>query len=267
MIRTLARRFAAPSQTGRRTFACSAAQGYQSRLAQFYHNTLRDDLTILTYVPPAVRAQRDAADAARVQASKGTSTDGAPNPNRKHRVKVHRAKTPKSTAHNAPCLKSVYVHIRCREAINDKNHILSAMTALQVITGKRAELIKAKTDVATWKLRKGMPIAAKVELRGEEMFEFLDKLFEIVLPRMKEYGGMPMSAGDGNGNFTIGFDESVIGLFPEMEMAYDMFPLVNGFIVNIATSATRNPPARLLLSGLGLPFLHERKPESEAYML
>ncbi|PIA19194.1 ribosomal protein L5, partial [Coemansia reversa NRRL 1564] len=161
---------------------------------------------------------------------------------------------PKSTAHNAPCLKKVTVHIRCREAISDKNHILSALTALQVITGKRAEIIKAKSDVATWKLRKGMPIATKVELKGEEMFEFLDKLFELVLPRMKEYGGMRMSAGDGNGNFTMGFDESVIGLFPEMEMAYDMFPLVNGFIVNIATSATRNASGRLLLSGLGLPF-------------
>ncbi|KAJ2342740.1 ribosomal protein, partial [Coemansia sp. RSA 2618] len=161
----------------------------------------------------------------------------------------------------------ITVHIRCREALNNKNHLLSALMALQVITGRRAQLIRAKSDAAPWKLRKGMPIAAKVELEGDDMFEFLDKLIEVVLPRMKEYSGLRMSAGDGNGSFTMGFDDSVIGLFPEMEMVYDMFPLVTGFTVNIATTAVRNPAGRLLLSGLGLPFLHARKPQTNELAL
>ncbi|KAJ2133130.1 ribosomal protein [Coemansia sp. RSA 678] len=78
---------------------------------------------------------------------------------------------------------------------------------------------------------------------------------------------MRMSSGDGNGNFTLGFDSSVIGLFPEMEMVYDMFPLITGFSVNINTTAVRNRDGRLLLSGLGLPFMHARKPLTDELAL
>ncbi|KAJ1729462.1 ribosomal protein [Coemansia biformis] len=248
----------------RRSFTASAAQGYQARLSQFYHNTLRDDLMVLQYVPPAVRARQ--LELHETQKVEGVS-ESAPNPLRRHKTKIPRAREPRSTPHNVPFVTKVTVHIRCREALNNKNHLLSALMALQIVTGRRAQLIRAKSDAATWKLRKGMPIAAKVDLEGDDMFEFLDKLVEVVLPRMKEYGGLRMSAGDGNGNFTMGFDDSVIGLFPEMEMVYDMFPLITGFTVNIATTAVRNPPGRLLLSGLGLPFLHARKPESETHML
>ncbi|KAJ1845306.1 ribosomal protein [Coemansia sp. RSA 2708] len=182
-------------------------------------------------------------------------------------MKYPRPQVPHSTAHNAPFVKKVTVHIRCREALQNRHNLLSALMALQVITGRRAQMLRAKSDAAPWKLRKGMPIAAKVELEGDDMYEFLDKLFEVVLPRMKEYTGMRMSDGDGNGSFTLGFDSSVIGLFPEMEMAYDMFPLVTGFSVSISTTATRNPAGRLLLSGLGVPFLHARKPQTNELAL
>ncbi|KAJ2782836.1 ribosomal protein [Coemansia javaensis] len=250
---------------GRRTFTAGAAHGYQARLSQFYHNTLRDDLMVLQYTPPAVRARQE--DQHRAAQADDAPSESAPNPQRRHKSKMPRPKVPRSTAHNVPFVSKVTVHIRCREALHNKNHLLSALMALQVVTGKRAQLIRAKSDAAAWKLRKGMPIAAKVDLEGDDMFEFLDKLIEVVLPRMKEYHGLRMSAGDGNGSFTLGFDDSVIGLFPEMEMVYDMFPLVTGFSVNIATTAVRNPPGRLLLSGLGLPFLHARKPASEGQML
>ncbi|KAJ2665162.1 ribosomal protein [Coemansia sp. RSA 1200] len=251
-----------------RLFTTSAAQGYQARLNQFYHNTLRDDMMILQYVPPSVRARTEAAEEARMKEFKENMTGTPPNPLRKHKI-VRRAKPkiPEPTAHNSPYVDKVTVHIRCKEALKNKHHLLSAMMALQVLTGKRGEVIKAKNDAAPWKLRKGMPISAKVELTGDSMYEFLDKLIEVVLPRMKEYNGLRMDSGDGAGNFTLGFDNSAIGLFPEMEMVYDMFPLITGFYVNIKTTALRNPSGRLLLSGLGVPFLHARKPKSEGYEL
>ncbi|KAJ1965554.1 ribosomal protein [Dipsacomyces acuminosporus] len=273
MLGAITRRFAVSSAAAAkaastRSFATAGAQGYQARLSQFYHNTLRDDLTILTYVPPAVRAQQEAVEEARMKAAKENEAGTPPNPLRKQKkVRMPKAKVPPSTAHGAPYIEKITVHIRCREALQNKHHLLSALTALQIITGERAEIIKAKNDGASWKLRKGMPIAAKVDLTGDRMYEFLDKLVEVVLPRMKEYNGLRMDAGDGQGNFSMGFDNSVIGLFPEMEMVYDMFPLITGFTVNIKTTAVRNPAGRLLLSGFGLPFLHARKPPAETYLL
>ncbi|KAJ1724636.1 ribosomal protein [Coemansia erecta] len=256
------------SSVARRAFTASAAPAYQPRLSLHYHNTVRDDLTILEYLPPKVHEQQQAVEEARMQAVREKVTGTPPNPDKKHKkVRQRKPGVPAARAHNAPYVEGITVHIRCREALNNKHHLLSALMALQVITGVRGEVIKAKNDAATWKLRKGMPIAAKAELTGDQMYEFLDKLIEVVLPRMKEYHGLRMDAGDGNGSFTLGFDSSAIGLFPEMEIVYDQFPLITGFSVNIKTTATRNPSGRLLLSGLGLPFLHARKPESESFEL
>lgn len=255
-----------PPASGSRLFTTSTAQGYQARLYQHYQNTLRDDLMILQYQPPAVREQQDKAEEERLQALKEKAGGTPPNPNRKHKkIRSARPKVPYYNAHNSPKIEAVTVHIRCKEALQNKHHLLSALMALQIITGKQAEVVKAKNDAATWKLRKGMPIAAKVALSGDQMYEFLDKLIQVVLPRMKEYGGLRMDNGDGMGNFSLGFDYSVIGLFPEMEMVYDQFPLVPGFMVNIKTSAVRNPPGRLLLSGFNLPFVHARKTQDETF--
>ncbi|KAJ2163095.1 ribosomal protein [Coemansia sp. RSA 552] len=271
MFATLGRQVAAaaPRVAGARGFSSGSVQAYQARLSQYYHNTLRDDLMVLQYVPPAVQAQREAAAAAQLKASREASDGSAPNPEKSRaNARAGRPKQATPTAHNTPFVEKVTVHIRCSEALQNKHHLLSALMLLQTVTGRRGQIIKAKSDAAAWKLRKGMPIAAKVELEGDDMYEFLDKLVEVVLPRMKDYSGLRMTAGDGNGSFTMGFDESVIGLFPEMEMIYDRVPLITGFHVNIATSATRNSPGRLLLSGLGLPFLHHtRKPGSETYSL
>ncbi|KAI9503898.1 ribosomal protein [Coemansia spiralis] len=261
-------RSAVASTASKRLFATSIAQAYQTRLNQFFHNTLRDDLMILQYVPPSVRARQGAAEETRMKEAKESMGGTPPNPLRKHKqIRRPKPNVPVPTAHNTPFVDKVTVHIRCREALQNKHHLLSALMALQILTGERGEVLKAKNDAAAWKLRKGMPISAKVELTGDNMYEFLDKLIEVVLPRMKEYHGLKMSAGDGVGNFTLGFDSSVIGLFPEMEVVYDMFPLVTGFSVNIKTTAVRNPTGRLLLSGFGLPFLHARKPKSETFDL
>ncbi|KAJ1937664.1 ribosomal protein [Linderina pennispora] len=260
-------RHTARSSAGVRAFSTSNVRTYQSRLSQFYHNTLRDDLTILSYVPPTVRARQQAAEVARQEKAANGPSGTPPNPVRSHKQRVKKAKEPEPTAHNAPHLEKVTVHIRCREALQNKHHLLSALMALQTITGQRAEIIKASNDGASWKLRKGMPISAKVDLTGDRMYEFVDKLVELVLPRMKEYNGLKMDAGDGHGNFSVGFDSSVIGLFPEMEMVYDQFPLVTGFTVNFKTSAVRNPSGRLLMSGFNLPFLHARKQPADTFRL
>ncbi|KAJ2001142.1 ribosomal protein [Coemansia thaxteri] len=251
-----------------RGFSTRAATGYQARLSQHYHNTLRDDLMILQYVPPSVRARQEDIEQAQLQAMKDNAGGTPPSAQRqRQKMRPLRPAQAESAAHNTAYVDKVTVHIRCREALNNKHHLLSSLMALQVIAGQRAEVVKAKNDAAPWKLRKGMPIAAKVELTGDRMYEFLDKLVEVVLPRMKEYSGLRMDAGDGSGSFTLGFDNTAIGLFPEMEMVYDMFPLVTGFAVNISTTAGRNPAGRLLLSGLNVPFLHARKVKDESFML
>ncbi|KAJ1890119.1 ribosomal protein [Coemansia sp. S100] len=268
MLGSVSRHVAALRPGISRGFSTGPALGYQARLSQYYHNTLRDDLMILQYVPPQVRARQEEMEEARLKAIKENVGGTPPNPLRKRlKVRPPKPRVAESAAHNTPYVDKVTVHIRCREALQNKHNLLSALMTLQVVTGQRAEVIKAKNDAAPWKLRKGMPIGAKVELTGDRMYEFLDKLVEVVLPRMKEYSGLRMDSGDGLGSFTLGFDNSAIGLFPEMEMVYDMFPMVFGFAVNIKTTAGHNPAGRLLLSGLNLPFVHARKPATEAFML
>lgn len=102
--------------------------------------------------------------------------------------------------------------------------------------------------------REGMPIGVKVTLRGKEMYQFLDKLVEIVLPRLKEWHGLPMTSGDGNGNIGIGFPASALALFPEIEGSFDMYPKMTGFDVVFNTTAHTNAEGRLLLSGFNVPF-------------
>lgn len=100
----------------------------------------------------------------------------------------------------------------------------------------------------------GMPLGVKVTLRGEEMYQFMDKLVEIVLPRLKEWPGLAITAGDGNGNIGIGFPPSALALFPEIEGSFDVYPKMTGFDVNFHTTAYTNTEGRLLLSGFSVPF-------------
>ncbi|KAJ1920230.1 ribosomal protein [Mycoemilia scoparia] len=184
-----------------------------------------------------------------------------PNPKRTHTIlRPKKPRVPEPTPNNQPFIKEVTVHMRVSEAVLNKHNLLSAIMAMQCITGKRPEIIKAVNDAAPWKLRRGMAIGTKVTLEGDAMYEFLDKLIEVVLPRLKEWNGLLMNAGDGQGNISLGFEPTALGLFPEIEVAYDMFPLITGFEVHIHTTAVRNPTGRLLLSGFGIPFLHARDP-------
>lgn len=100
----------------------------------------------------------------------------------------------------------------------------------------------------------GMPVGVKVTLRGEEMYQFMDKLVEIVLPRLKEWPGLSMTAGDGNGNIALGFPPSALALFPEIEGSFDVYPKMTGFDVIFNTTAYTNTDGRLLLSAFSVPF-------------
>ncbi|CAO3645295.1 unnamed protein product [Cunninghamella echinulata] len=161
---------------------------------------------------------------------------------------------PLKSANIIPSLEKITLHAMIKDAIGNKNNLLSAFMAFQSITGIRPEVVYARTSVANWKLREGMPIGVKVTLRGEEMYQFMDKLVEIVLPRLKEWPGMSMTAGDGNGNIAIGFPPSALALFPEIEGSFDMYPKMTGFDITFNTTAYTNTDGRLLLSGYSIPF-------------
>ncbi|KAI9595429.1 ribosomal protein L5 domain-containing protein [Syncephalis fuscata] len=117
---------------------------------------------------------------------------------------------------------------------------------------------KDASNAAPWHLREGMPFGCKVELRGEKMYSFVETLTEIVLPRIKEWRVLRGGSGDGLGNIALGFPSHVMGLFPEIEEVYDRIPRLSGFEINFITTAQTNWEARLLLSGLGMPFQPRR---------
>lgn len=113
--------------------------------------------------------------------------------------------------------------------------------------------------VLTPSCSEGMPVGVKVTLRGEEMYQFMDKLVEIVLPRLKEWPGLSMTAGDGNGNIALGFPPSALALFPEIEGSFDVYPKMTGFDVIFNTTAYTNTDGRLLLSAFSVPFKSNKK--------
>ncbi|KAG0264935.1 hypothetical protein BG011_005857 [Mortierella polycephala] len=153
-----------------------------------------------------------------------------------------------------PELIKIDVHCMMKEAITSKYNLLSGAMAIQSITGETPEITFAKKGVHNWKLRKGMPIGCKVTLRGDKMYQFLNKLVEIVLPRMKEWPGLPEGSGDGTGNIGMGFPPSALSLFPEIESNFDMYPRMTGFDITFNTTAYTNLEARLLMSGFNIPF-------------
>ncbi|KAG0327066.1 hypothetical protein BGZ99_008406 [Dissophora globulifera] len=159
-----------------------------------------------------------------------------------------------SSPSRIPELVKIDVHCMMKEALTSKYNLLSGIMAIQSITGETPEIIFAKTGVHNWKLRKGMPIGCRVTLKGDKMYQFLDKLVEVVLPKMKEWPGLSEGAGDGTGNIGMGFPPSALSLFPEIENNFDMYPRMTGFDITFNTTAYTNLDARLLMSGFNMPF-------------
>jgi large subunit ribosomal protein L5 len=155
-----------------------------------------------------------------------------------------------SSIMQTPRIEKITVNMGVGEAKTNARALDSAVEELTTITGQRAQITRAKRSIAGFKIREGMPIGAKVTLRGVRMYEFLDRLVSIALPRIRDFRGLSPRSFDGRGNYSIGIREQII--FPEIN--YDDVQEVRGLDVVITTSASTDEEGLALLRGLGLPF-------------
>lgn len=150
-----------------------------------------------------------------------------------------------------PKIDKVVINVGAGEAKENAKVIDAIMTDLAAITGQKPVVCRAKKSVANFKLREGMPIGVKVTLRSEKMYEFLDRLFNVAFPRVRDFRGISANSFDGKGNYSTGIKEQLI--FPEIE--YDKIDKVRGMDINFITTATTDEEGRELLSLLGAPFI------------
>ena len=155
-----------------------------------------------------------------------------------------------SNINNVPRLEKIVVNMGVGEAATDSKAIDGAVADLRAITGQQPLITKARKSIATFKLRAGMPIGAKVTLRGDRMWEFLDRLLSTALPRVRDFRGISRTSFDGRGNYTLGITEQLI--FPEIE--YDKVDRTRGMDITFVTTAENNENALALLEALGFPF-------------
>ena len=149
-----------------------------------------------------------------------------------------------------PKIDKVIINMGVGEAVTNSKALDAAVTDLTTIAGQKPVITKAKKSIAAFKLRQGMPIGAKVTLRGDRMYYFLDKLMNIALPRVRDFRGVSATAFDGRGNYALGLKEQLI--FPEIE--YDKIDKMRGMDIIIVTTAKTDEEARELLKLLGMPF-------------
>ncbi len=149
-----------------------------------------------------------------------------------------------------PKLDKVIVNVGCGDAKDNAKIMDAILSDLAAITGQKAVVCKAKKSVANFKLREGMPIGAKVTLRGERMYEFVDRLFNVALPRVRDFRGINGNAFDGRGNYAFGIKEQMI--FPEID--FDKIDAVRGMDICFVTTAKTDEEAKELLKALGAPF-------------
>ena len=155
-----------------------------------------------------------------------------------------------SSTMQIPRLEKIVVNMGVGDAVSNSKVLDDAVAELQAITGQKPVVTKAKKSIASFKLREGMPIGCKVTLRGERMYEFLDKLISISLPRVRDFHGINENAFDGRGNYTLGVKEQLI--FPEIN--FDNIKKIRGMNIVIVTTANTDEEGRALLSLLGMPF-------------
>ena len=151
-----------------------------------------------------------------------------------------------------PTLNKVVINIGLGEAIQNAKAMDNAVRDLSDITGQRPVVTRAKRSVAAFKLREGMPIGCMVTLRGRRMYDFLDKLMNVALARLRDFQGISADAFDGRGNYTLGIKEQLV--FPEIN--YDKIDKVRGMEITVVTTATTDEEGRRLLALLGMPFKH-----------
>ncbi len=149
-----------------------------------------------------------------------------------------------------PKMEKVVINMGVGEAVGNPKTMDAAVTDLTKIAGQKPVVTRAKKSIAAFKLREGMPIGTKVTLRGDRMYEFIDKLFSVALPRVRDFRGVSAKAFDGRGNYTLGLKEQLI--FPEIE--YDKIDKLRGMDVVFVTTAKSDEEARELLKLMGMPF-------------
>ena len=149
-----------------------------------------------------------------------------------------------------PKVVKVVINMGVGEAVSEPKNLEEAVAELTQLSGQKPVITKAKKSIANFKLREGTPIGCKVTLRGERMYEFLDKLINISLPRVRDFRGVSNTAFDGRGNYTLGIREQII--FPEIQ--YDKVSKVRGMDIVIVTTAKTNEDAKELLTLMGMPF-------------
>lgn len=149
-----------------------------------------------------------------------------------------------------PKIEKVVINMGVGDAVANSKVLDAALSDMQLIAGQKPVITRAKKSIAGFKLRENMPIGVKVTLRGERMYHFLDKLFNVTLPRVRDFHGVSTKAFDGRGNYTLGLKEQLI--FPEIE--YDQVDKVRGMDIVLVTTAKTDEESRELLTALGMPF-------------
>ena len=151
-----------------------------------------------------------------------------------------------------PRLEKIVVNMGVGEGVQDSKKVKAAAEEMALITGQRPIITRAKKSVATFKLREGMAVGCKVTLRRDRMYEFLDRLVTIALPRVRDFRGIPGKSFDGRGNFAMGLKEQIV--FPEID--YDKVDDIRGMNIVVCTSAKTNEEAKALLKGFDMPFMN-----------
>jgi large subunit ribosomal protein L5 len=162
-----------------------------------------------------------------------------------------------SSVMQVPRVTKITLNMGVGEAKTDAKALDAALEELTLIAGQQAQIRRATKSIASFKLREGMPVGARVTLRGTRMYEFLDRLTSIALPRIRDFRGLDPGSFDGRGNYSIGIREQII--FPEID--YDSVASIRGLDVTITTSAETDEHGLALLAALGLPFAGERRTE------
>ena len=154
-----------------------------------------------------------------------------------------------------PKLTKVVINMGVGEALTDKKHLESAVNDLELIAGQKAVITKAKKSVASFKLREGWPVGCKVTLRGNRMYDFIERLVNVAIPRERDFRGLNPKSFDGQGNYSMGIKEQII--FPEIK--YDKVDKVRGLDITICTNTNHDNQALELLKAFNLPFINEKE--------
>jgi large subunit ribosomal protein L5 len=160
------------------------------------------------------------------------------------------SKLGRANRHSLPRLEKVVINMGVGTAISEKKHLEEAVVAMSEIAGQKPVVTKSRTSIAGFRLRQGMQIGCKVTLRGIRMYEFLDRLISLALPRVRDFRGLSPTAFDGNGNYTLGLSEQLV--FPELNP--DKFTRTQGMNITICISGGNDDESRELLAAMGMPF-------------